>query len=296
MDATSSRVTGTLGKLTTRDLVVIGGALLCVIASFIPRFVTTSATGLYLPGVDGLWVNNWALTTNLFENLVKGVLPLAVAVLFIIRRYANNTHFTIGSITLDQFAAISGFGAALAYLVEFATIINIAPALGLVGGLAMILGTSMARYIGAFRQDFVPSEGSLLSGGVVLTDSRPRPPKAVKVADSVTPVPVINNDDAARPAAPTEATSVVAQETEPEPEAEPELTASKAQGVDHSRAFWFAVPSHRHVVDAGTGENLFELEPGNWVLALEDRGHEFLVQDTDGKTGVLRDLRGVERG
>ncbi len=31
-------------------------------------------------------------------------------------------------------------------------------------------------------------------------------------------------------------------------------------------------------------------------MALEDRGHEFLVQDTDGKLGVLRELSNIERG
>jgi hypothetical protein len=283
--------------------VVIGGALLCVIASFVPRFITSSATGLYLPGVEGVWMNNWSLTANLFENMVKGVFPLAVAALFMVRRYAGNMRFTIGSITLDQFGAVVGIAAALAYLVEFATIINIAPALGLVGALAVILGTSMARYIALFRQDFVPSEGSLLSSAVVLSEPRPRAPKPAK-ENVKPPVPAIQNDDAAHPAPPTVATSRVAPRTEPD---ETALTASKTREEhvdttaenephDHSRAFWFAVPSQRHVVDPATGENVFELEPGSWILALEDRGNEFLVQDTDGKSGVLRDLRGVERG
>ena len=40
----------------------------------------------------------------------------------------------------------------------------------------------------------------------------------------------------------------------------------------------------------------FVVEPGGWVLALEDRGHEFLVQHTDGRVGVLRDLSNIERG
>jgi len=45
-----------------------------------------------------------------------------------------------------------------------------------------------------------------------------------------------------------------------------------------------------------TGAPAFVIEPGGWVLALEDRGHEFLVQHTDGRVGVLRDLSNIERG
>lgn len=59
-------------------------------------------------------------------------------------------------------------------------------------------------------------------------------------------------------------------------------------------AFWFAVGSPRSAVGPD-GSPVFALEPGGWILALEDRGHEFLVQNTDGRTGVLRDLQDIER-
>ncbi|MGP0224654.1 hypothetical protein [Paenarthrobacter sp. NCHU4564] len=61
-------------------------------------------------------------------------------------------------------------------------------------------------------------------------------------------------------------------------------------------AFWFAVAQPRTAYDERTGAPAFVIEPGGWVLALEDRGHEFLVQDTDGKIGVLRELSNIERG
>ena len=61
-------------------------------------------------------------------------------------------------------------------------------------------------------------------------------------------------------------------------------------------AFWFAVAQPRTAVDERTGMPAFIIEPGGWVLALEDRGHEFLVQHTDGRVGVLRDLSNIERG
>lgn len=61
-------------------------------------------------------------------------------------------------------------------------------------------------------------------------------------------------------------------------------------------AFWFAVAQHRTAFDPRTGAPAFVIEPGGWVLALEDRGQEFLVQHTDGRLGVLRDLSNIERG
>ncbi|MGM7671092.1 hypothetical protein [Microbacterium sp. A93] len=60
-------------------------------------------------------------------------------------------------------------------------------------------------------------------------------------------------------------------------------------------AFWFAVGTRRSAVAPEDGHPVFELEPGGWILALEDRGQEFLVQNTDGRTGVLRDLTDIER-
>jgi hypothetical protein len=75
--------------------------------------------------------------------------------------------------------------------------------------------------------------------------------------------------------------------------------ATRKDESDHDsgyEAFWFAVAHPRVVVDEHTGMAAFTIEPGTWVLALEDRGEEFLVQDTDGKVGVLRDLSHIERG
>ncbi|MCG2623537.1 hypothetical protein LVY72_16690 [Arthrobacter sp. I2-34] len=60
-------------------------------------------------------------------------------------------------------------------------------------------------------------------------------------------------------------------------------------------AFWFAVGRTRPVFDENTGAPVFTLEPGAWILALQDRGDEFLVQHTDGRVGVLRDLTNIER-
>ncbi|NUS34875.1 MAG: hypothetical protein HOQ04_00140, partial [Pseudarthrobacter sp.] len=77
---------------------------------------------------------------------------------------------------------------------------------------------------------------------------------------------------------------------------DPATRHDEADGHPIHEAFWFAVAQHRTAYDPRTGAPAFVIEPGGWVLALEDRGHEFLVQHTDGRLGVLRDLSNIERG
>lgn len=60
-------------------------------------------------------------------------------------------------------------------------------------------------------------------------------------------------------------------------------------------AFWFAVEQPKPVLDERTGGFLFNIEPGVWFLALQDRGQDFIVQNSDGRVGVLRDLSNIER-
>ena len=111
--------------------------------------------------------------------------------------------------------------------------------------------------------------------------------------------------DEARAASATPATAVHPQVKVQEPVRSQEpigATVDPASRPDESEqqpvheAFWFAVAQHRTAVDERTGAPLFGIEPGGWVLALEDRGDEFLVQHTDGRVGVLRDLSNIERG
>ncbi|UUL77224.1 energy-coupling factor transporter transmembrane protein EcfT [Pseudarthrobacter sp. Fe7] len=77
---------------------------------------------------------------------------------------------------------------------------------------------------------------------------------------------------------------------------DPATRHEELDGQPIHEAFWFAVAQHRTAFDPRTGAPAFVIEPGGWVLALEDRGHEFLVQHTDGRLGVLRDLSNIERG
>ncbi|MFE4197139.1 hypothetical protein ACFRJ9_14850 [Paenarthrobacter sp. NPDC056912] len=112
--------------------------------------------------------------------------------------------------------------------------------------------------------------------------------------------PAASQPAAERPWAATMATPIVSRDTRAisdsigatvDPASRPDESNSPAY-----EAFWFAVAQPRTAYDEQTGTPAFTVEPGGWVLALEDRGHEFLVQDTDGKVGVLRELSNIERG
>ncbi|MCC2660160.1 MAG: hypothetical protein K0R37_934 [Arthrobacter sp.] len=127
----------------------------------------------------------------------------------------------------------------------------------------------------------------------------------VPVSGAAAPSGTATSADDARAASATPATAVHPQVQAHEPVRSQEpigATVDPASRPEESEqqpvheAFWFAVAQHRVAVDERTGAPLFGIEPGGWVLALEDRGDEFLVQHTDGRVGVLRDLSNIERG
>ncbi|WP_309080989.1 hypothetical protein [Zhihengliuella sp.] len=67
------------------------------------------------------------------------------------------------------------------------------------------------------------------------------------------------------------------------------------QAPEPSEAFWFAVPAPRDAVDPETRRPLFAVQPGEWNLALAERGDHLLVQHTDGRIGLLFDLEAIQR-
>ncbi|MBD7995704.1 hypothetical protein H9639_10380 [Arthrobacter sp. Sa2CUA1] len=84
--------------------------------------------------------------------------------------------------------------------------------------------------------------------------------------------------------------------SQPATQAQESISATREDNENVVEAFWFAVGTPRQIVDERTGLPLFMFYPGDWELGLEDRGHEFLVQDKrTGRIGVLRDLSNIER-
>ncbi|MFC4468485.1 hypothetical protein ACFPH6_28765 [Streptomyces xiangluensis] len=61
--------------------------------------------------------------------------------------------------------------------------------------------------------------------------------------------------------------------------------------------FWFAVPVPRPLYgEDGSPTPIAELAPGTWYLAVEQRGPGLVAQTQDGRRGVLQDTSGIQRG
>ena len=61
--------------------------------------------------------------------------------------------------------------------------------------------------------------------------------------------------------------------------------------------FWFAVPVPRPLfAEDGSPTPIAELAPGTWYLAVEQRGPSLIAQTQDGRRGVLQDTSGIQRG
>ncbi|MFI6338062.1 hypothetical protein [Streptomyces sp. NPDC050535] len=61
--------------------------------------------------------------------------------------------------------------------------------------------------------------------------------------------------------------------------------------------FWFAVPVPRPLYsEDGSPTPIAELAPGTWYLAVEQRGPSLVAQTQDGRRGVLQDTSGIQRG
>jgi hypothetical protein len=125
--------------------------------------------------------------------------------------------------------------------------------------------------------------------------TRLRPRSAEEAAASATAAFGAPGTDAVDAAATEQDTATPAQHTETLDQQATGPSAPRGTEPVEYEAFWFAVGTRRTAVDPEDGSPAFALEPGGWILALEDRGHEFLVQNTDGRTGVLRDLTDIER-
>lgn len=77
------------------------------------------------------------------------------------------------------------------------------------------------------------------------------------------------------------------------PAAEESLPAPAAQST---QPFWVLAPEARDVIDADSGESVFQIGPTAWALAVEDRGAELVIRHDDGRLGVLSNIDNLLRG
>ncbi|MEJ1196354.1 MULTISPECIES: hypothetical protein [unclassified Streptomyces] len=86
------------------------------------------------------------------------------------------------------------------------------------------------------------------------------------------------------------------QPGQPQPQA-PQPQQAQAQPAGDFSPFWFAVPVPRPLfAEDGSPTPIAELAPGTWYLAVEQRGANLVAQTQDGRRGVLQDTSGIQRG
>ncbi|MFE9681401.1 hypothetical protein ACFYXC_03245 [Streptomyces sp. NPDC002701] len=78
---------------------------------------------------------------------------------------------------------------------------------------------------------------------------------------------------------------------------QPQQAPQAQQPAGEFSPFWFAVPVARPLFsEDGSPTPIAELAPGTWYLAVEQRGPSLVAQTQDGRRGVLQDTSGIQRG
>ncbi|TJY69847.1 hypothetical protein E4J89_09095 [Arthrobacter sp. CAU 1506] len=157
------------------------------------------------------------------------------------------------------------------------------PAGGALGGAAAAAEPAGAGETAAAAEPTAARTGTAATGEASARTGATRADAVPEAATAAMPSVAANGADR-DPAKAASASSPISATRDAYDEAEEEY-----------EAFWFAVGRTRPVLDENTGQVMFTVEPGSWILALQDRGDEFLVQHTDGRVGVLRDLTNIER-
>lgn len=263
-------------------------------------------------------------TPGVFFLGVGVVVPLVAAGLVLSRGVSGLDGPRVGSLSSEQFCHVASWLALAFFFSSFVTSLHPVFLIGLLGALGMVLTSplrglmSRALASSANRRPRPAAVGTTGTPGIAEATEGPTPAPG----PSVTPDAVAHQQDAPEPEVASEQHSGTDIDEDlgmtrlsPRTTEEAEASATAAFGAPGTEvpepveepaaprgtepagyeAFWFAVGTPRTTVHPEDGSPAFGLEPGGWILALEDRGHEFLVQNTDGRTGVLRDLSDIER-
>ncbi|MFI6803736.1 hypothetical protein ACIBO6_01750 [Streptomyces luteogriseus] len=272
-------------SLTRGDGVVIGAAVLLLIASFLDLYSFDNVPdSVDLPML-------WGSGPVVFSVVLAGIIGAALVVV---------------SRGLPQAPKIAGielgqFGAAFTVFAAWSALGNI---FDVTGGYDNIEGT---------RADYLPSPGVGMILALVAT-------LLMAAAALATPlVPALKGAllPAPRPAAPQPYGAQPpggygypgAQQPggygQPQPGqpygGQPQPQQAQAQAPQPPAGdfspFWFAVPVPRPLfAEDGSPTPIAELAPGTWYLAVEQRGAALVAQTQDGRRGVLQDTSGIQRG
>jgi MFS family permease len=276
-------------SLTRGDGVVIGAAVVLLIASFLDNYsVNGVPDSVSLPS---LWASGPVLLSVVFAGIIG-------AALVVVNRCLPQPPKVVG---LD----LGQFGAAFAVFAAWSALGNvIAPA----GGLNNLGNSSDG-----------PSAGTglvialiatlVMAGAAVATPLVPALQAAlVPAAKPAAPQPYGAQPPSGYgyPGAPAPQQPYGAQPQPGQPFGQQQPAAAQPQAAAPAGAqpapadfspFWFAVPVTRPLFgEDGAPAPIAELAPGTWYLAVEQRGATLVAQTQDGRRGVLQDTSGIQRG
>lgn len=174
-----------VGPLTLRDVIVVLGGVAVIVGSLVP-----------IPWTERVSVNMWIFPGLPFHFFVALLLPLLVAGGFAWRRLTGRTRVRVGSLSLDQAGSVISLFAAAYFFNSYVASMSPAYLIGFIGALAMVVGTTLTSYFGAFRRDFVAGGESVLGSDVApLPASAQRKTSEEKDAAAPTDGPTDSSDD-----------------------------------------------------------------------------------------------------
>lgn len=280
-------------SLTRGDGVVIGAAVVLLIASFLSLYSIDGVSSSEIP-------NAWSSGPVMLSVILAGIIGAA---LIVVARGLPQAPKVVG-LDLGQFGvAFTVFAAwsALGNIFDPAGVLdNIAnnPSSGwnAGGGLILALVATLVMAAAAVATPLVPA-----LQGTLLPAAKPAAPQ---------PYGAQPPGGYGYPGAPAPQQPYGAQPQPGQPFGQPQPPA--AQGAAPAQAaapaapqpasadfspFWFAVPVTRPLfAEDGSQNPIAELAPGTWYLAVEQRGAALVAQTQDGRRGVLQDTSGIQRG
>lgn len=251
-EKSGQRAKSAIGPLTMRDAVVVLGGILVIVGSLFP-----------IPWSKTVSVNMWIFPGLPFHLLIALVLPLLVAGGFAWRRFTGRTRVRIGSLSLDQAGSVVALVAAAYFFNSYVASMSPAYLIGFVGALAMVIGTTLASYFGAFRRDFATG-GETVLGSDLAPAAREDQPAAGKSGksenkDSEIPASRVANIPRTSNAASRTGKTVAGKEETPGAAPAKEAAPSTA-GVKPGAA---ATPTAKTVSDSAAGTGAAAAGAGN---------------------------------
>jgi hypothetical protein len=275
-------------SLTRGDGVVIGAAVLLLIASFLDIYSVDGATGLDLP-------NAWSSGPLLLSVVLAGIIGAA---LIVVARGLPQVPKVAG-IDLGQFGvAFTVFAAwsALGNIFDPAGGANnvgdgsTGPDAGI--GLILALIATLIMAAAAIASPLVPALKAALLPAPRPAAPQPygaQPPGGYGYPGAQQP----GGYGHPQPGQPQPGQPGQPYGGQPQPQ---QAQAPQPPAGDFS-PFWFAVPVPRPLfAEDGSPTPIAELAPGTWYLAVEQRGAALVAQTQDGRRGVLQDTSGIQRG